>query len=99
MGALIEARSCERFRLLAAATEDETLRTLWNELLASEARHYRTFVDLAVRAAGVERETESPRRSRDRVIARLDQLAIVEGAIVTGLAERGASSVRASIHG
>ena len=90
VGALIEARSCERFQLLAAVTEDEVLRALWNELLASEARHYRTFVDLAVQAAGGERE---------RVVARLDRLAIVEGAIVTGLAERGASSVRASIHG
>ena len=90
VGALIEARSCERFQLLAAATDDEDLRALWTDLLASEARHYRTFVDLAVRAAGGDRA---------RVVARLDDLASLEGAIVTRLAEQGAEFPRASIHG
>jgi len=90
VGALIEARSCERFQILATVTEDEELRALWNELLASEARHYRTFVDLAVRATGGD---------RNRVVARLEHLASIEGAIVTGLAERSAAASRASIHG
>jgi tRNA 2-(methylsulfanyl)-N6-isopentenyladenosine37 hydroxylase len=90
VGALIEARSCERFQRLAAATEDAELRALWTELLASEARHYRTFVDLAVRADGGRRE---------RVAARLDHLASVEGAIVTRLAEGDPSTSRATIHG
>src|SRR5580698_4496633 len=56
VGALTEARSCERFKLLAEATADKpehaAVHALWNELLASEARHYRTFVDLATRVAG-----------------------------------------------
>jgi tRNA-(ms[2]io[6]A)-hydroxylase len=90
VGALIEARSCERFQLLAGATENDELRALWNELLAAEARHYRTFVDLAVRAASGDRA---------RVMARLEKLAELEGAIVAGLAERGAGASRASIHG
>jgi tRNA-(ms[2]io[6]A)-hydroxylase len=89
VGALIEARSCERFQKLAAVTEDPELRALWTELLASEARHYRTFVDLAVRAGG----------DRERVVARLDRLASVEGAIVTHLAEGDPSASRATIHG
>src|SRR5215472_15533895 len=54
VGALIEARSCERFKLLAAALDarDEELRRLHEELFAAEARHYCTYVDLATRAAG-----------------------------------------------
>lgn len=54
VGALIEARSCERFRLLAdalAARGDE-LAELYEELFAAEARHYRTFVDLAAEVLG-----------------------------------------------
>jgi tRNA-(ms[2]io[6]A)-hydroxylase len=93
VGALIEARSCERFKLLAevaATTQDAALAelgALWQELLASEARHYRTFVDLAVHVADVERA---------RVLARLEQLANVEGAIVRRLSS-GPS--RAAVHG
>ncbi len=91
VGALIEARSCERFKLLADASADDpslaVLRELWSELLASEARHYRTFVDLAVEAAEA---------GRTRVTARLEQLAHVEGAIVTALSS---GSSRAAIHG
>jgi tRNA-(ms[2]io[6]A)-hydroxylase len=90
VGALIEARSCERFQKLAAVTEDAELHTLWTELLASEARHYRTFVDLAVRAGGGDRE---------RVVARLDHLASIEADIVTRLAEGDPSASRATIHG
>ena len=45
--ALIEARSCERMRLLAAAVDDAALARLWRGLVASEARHHRTYVDLA----------------------------------------------------
>jgi tRNA-(ms[2]io[6]A)-hydroxylase len=92
VAAIIEARSCERFQLLAdtARDGDAALHALWRELLASEARHYRTFVDLAVRAAGGDRLT---------VTQRLDQLAEAEGAIVTALARGGDDSSRATIHG
>lgn len=45
--ALIEARSCERMRLLAEALGDDSLAALYRGLLASEARHHQTYVDLA----------------------------------------------------
>ncbi|MCB9680046.1 MAG: tRNA-(ms[2]io[6]A)-hydroxylase [Alphaproteobacteria bacterium] len=47
--ALIEARSCERMRLLSEHAPDAPLRSLYSSLLASEARHHRTYVDLAQR--------------------------------------------------
>lgn len=45
--ALIEARSCERFRLLSTQLEDEVLRVFYHEFMVSEAGHYRMFLDLA----------------------------------------------------
>ena len=44
--ALIEARSCERFRLLSEATADPELRSFYAGLLACEARHHGTYVEL-----------------------------------------------------
>ncbi len=51
VGALIEARSCERFQLLAEATDDPSLRALYNGLLVSEARHHGSYLELAVHAS------------------------------------------------
>ena len=45
--ALIEARSCERFRLLSLELADESLRNFYHKLMISEAGHYRLFHDLA----------------------------------------------------
>jgi tRNA-(ms[2]io[6]A)-hydroxylase len=45
--ALIEARSCERFRLLSEGLEDEYLREFYKKFMISEAGHYRLFIDLA----------------------------------------------------
>lgn len=45
--ALIEARSCERFKLLSQKLQDEGLRKFYYELMVSEAGHYRAFIDLA----------------------------------------------------
>lgn len=45
--ALIEARSCERFRLLSEGLEDEYLREFYRRFMISEAGHYRLFIDLA----------------------------------------------------
>lgn len=45
--ALIEARSCERFRLLSLHIEEENLRTFYHKFMVSEAGHYRLFLDLA----------------------------------------------------
>jgi tRNA-(ms[2]io[6]A)-hydroxylase len=48
ISALIEARSCERFRLLGDHVQNDTeLRKLYRGLWASEHGHYRTFIQLA----------------------------------------------------
>ena len=47
LNALIEARSCERFKLLWKNLEDQDLRTFYYELMVSEAGHYVNFIDLA----------------------------------------------------
>lgn len=69
--ALIEARSCERMKLLSENLTDSVLAELYKGLLASEARHHRLFVDLAetVRPAAIVRD-------------RLAELAIHEAAVL-----------------
>lgn len=47
LNALIEARSCERFRLLWKGIEDKPLSEFYYELMVSEAGHYKTFIHLA----------------------------------------------------
>lgn len=47
--ALIEARSCERFRLLSLHIADENLKDFYHQFMVSEAGHYRLFIDLANR--------------------------------------------------
>ena len=47
IGALIEARSCERFRVLSEHIEDEELAAFYRELMESEAAHYTMFITLA----------------------------------------------------
>ncbi len=49
MCALIEARSCERFRLLWKEIGDKDLSAFYYELMVSEAGHYKTFISLARR--------------------------------------------------
>ncbi|MDA8692957.1 tRNA-(ms[2]io[6]A)-hydroxylase [Saprospiraceae bacterium] len=45
--ALIEARSCERFRLLSLHISEESLKEFYHGFMVSEAGHYRLFLDLA----------------------------------------------------
>ncbi|MBK8144699.1 MAG: tRNA-(ms[2]io[6]A)-hydroxylase [Bacteroidetes bacterium] len=45
--ALIEARSCERFRLLSEELEDAYLREFYRKFMISEAGHYKLFLALA----------------------------------------------------
>jgi len=45
--AMIEARSCERFRLLSLYIKEESLRKFYHKFMVSEAGHYRLFLDLA----------------------------------------------------
>jgi tRNA-(ms[2]io[6]A)-hydroxylase len=87
VAAIIEARSCERFRLLAdalagrgsasvAAGGDTELAAFYEELFASEARHFATLVELAIEAAG-----GAERTVRDRLAA----LAQAEGGLIERL--------------
>lgn len=45
--ALIEARSCERFRVLSENINDDDLKAFYRELMISEANHYSTFIGFA----------------------------------------------------
>jgi len=54
--ALIEARSCERFRILSEELEDRKLRSFYRKLMISEANHYTLFLKLA-RKYGPSKET------------------------------------------
>lgn len=47
MSALIEARSCERFRLLSLQINDKELQKFYHNLMVAEANHYKLFLDLA----------------------------------------------------
>ncbi len=50
--ALVEARSCERFKVLSENINDEELRKFYHELMISEATHYTTFLKFARQYAG-----------------------------------------------
>lgn len=69
---LIEARSCERFHVLAEHVQDAELKTFYGSLFESEARHHTTYTRLAKHFA-----------PEDMVMARLDELAALEAAIIT----------------
>lgn len=45
--AMIEARSCERFKVLSENIKDEELAVFYRELMESEAGHYTTFITYA----------------------------------------------------
>ena len=61
ISALIEARSCERFQILAEGLVEPELAALYRSLLASEARHHGIYVELA--AELVDRTTVDQRLS------------------------------------
>lgn len=79
VAAIIEARSCERFKLvidgLKVRGDEPALVGFYEELFASEARHYRTFVDLA---EGVKGDAAVVRQ-------RLEGMARVEGELICRL--------------
>jgi tRNA-(ms[2]io[6]A)-hydroxylase len=74
VGAFIEARSCERFALLAPRLEP-WLCDFYRGLLASEARHYRDYLALAERY----RDAREP----EELAARVAALRVVENRLVT----------------
>jgi tRNA 2-(methylsulfanyl)-N6-isopentenyladenosine37 hydroxylase len=55
--ALIEARSCERFRLLSEELEDKKLANFYRKLMISEANHYTMFLGFA-RKYGARKEVD-----------------------------------------
>ena len=73
VGALIEARSCERFAALAPHLP-ETLGKFYSGLLASEARHFEHYIAFAKSETGV---------AEDEIDARLNELKAIEAALVT----------------
>ncbi len=56
--ALIEARSCERFRLLSEELEDKELAEFYRKLMVSEANHYTMFLGFA-RKYGNKKEVDA----------------------------------------
>jgi len=72
--ALIEARSCERFRLLSEELEDKELATFYRNLMVSEANHYTMFLGFA-RQYGDKKEVD----------AKWQQLLEYEAKIIAGL--------------
>ncbi len=71
IGGLIEARSCERFSLLAEHVQDKGLATFYASLFESEARHHTTYVKLAKHF-----------QSASVVKARLAELSLAESKII-----------------
>jgi len=54
VSALIEGRSCERFRLLSEHLKDAGLRRFYRALMAAEAKHFTLFFGLASEAFGAD---------------------------------------------
>lgn len=72
--ALIEARSCERFKLLSQEVADEGLKKFYYELMVSEAGHYVNFVNLAkeyLPEAVVKQRLEEMLQAEAQIIANL----------------------------
>ena len=78
VSAMVEARSCERFRLLSLYCSDEYLRKFYYEFMVSEAGHYRMFIDLAKHYLPVE-----------QVKLRWEEMLITEAEIMGKLELRG----------
>ena len=58
LNALIEARSCERFKILSKHLPDQELKNFYYELMISEAGHYVNFIELARKLRGEEKVNE-----------------------------------------
>ncbi|MFN8278486.1 MAG: tRNA-(ms[2]io[6]A)-hydroxylase [Chitinophagales bacterium] len=78
LSALIEARSCERFKLLSKEISDAALRQFYKNLMVSEAGHYKLFLELAV-SIGEEAE----------VLKRWEEWLHYESTVMQGLEVRG----------
>lgn len=70
----VEARSCERFRILARSLPDPKLREFYAELASAEARHHELFLEHAARRAGAE-----------ACLARTREIAVIEADLIASL--------------
>jgi len=68
VSALIEARSCERFCLLANSCPDAQLARLYGNLYQSEAGHYRVFLALARDLGDVDKRWKTMLREEARIV-------------------------------
>ena len=78
LNALIEARSCERFKQLYLKLEDEDLRQFYYDLMVSEAGHYKNFLRLAKQYM-----------PEEAVMARWKELLVEEAKIMESIEVRG----------
>lgn len=76
--ALIEARSCERFKLLSVYCEDLELRKFYKKLMVSEAGHYKLYLDLAKKYLDPE-----------KVEKRWEEILTIEGEVMASMELRG----------
>ena len=76
--ALIEARSCERFKLLSVYCDDLELRKFYKKLMVSEAGHYRMYLDLAKQYL-----------DKEKVEKRWEEILTIEGEVMTSMELRG----------
>jgi len=76
--ALIEARSCERFKLLSKNIEDKELKQFYKNLMVSEAGHYRLFLDMACEIG-----------EKEKVLARWEEWLVFEAGIMQKIDVRG----------
>lgn len=74
VAALIEARSCERFRVLSENIEDQELAEFYRNLMVSEANHYTMFLKFARQYGG-----------REKVDAQWNDLLTFEAEVMKGL--------------
>ncbi len=79
VSAMIEARSCERFRLLSLHINDDELKEFYHKFMVSEAGHYRLFIDLAKLYGGDD----------EKVMKRWQEYLDFEKEIMENLAVRG----------
>lgn len=76
--ALIEARSCERFKRLSEGLDDEYMRNFYRKFMESEAGHYTLFINLAEK-----------HMDKEKVRKRWQEWLIYEANVMKELALRG----------
>jgi tRNA-(ms[2]io[6]A)-hydroxylase len=77
--AMIEARSCERFKVLSQYIIDPELSSFYRNLMVSEAGHYKLFLELAIEISG----------NKDKTMERWQEWLDYEGEIMASLELRG----------